>query len=113
MIGKEKGEIIAEGTVFSAMPTYPCQVAARETTDILLLPKQSMFRLLGSNPGLLANLLQLVSDKLIMLNTKIELLSYCSIQSKIAYSLLYCLNQDPAARIIELPYSPKNLGRAP
>nr|WP_092074461.1 Crp/Fnr family transcriptional regulator [Dendrosporobacter quercicolus]NSL49661.1 Crp/Fnr family transcriptional regulator [Dendrosporobacter quercicolus DSM 1736]SDM96255.1 cAMP-binding domain of CRP or a regulatory subunit of cAMP-dependent protein kinases [Dendrosporobacter quercicolus] len=107
LIYKEKGEIIAEGTVFSSMPTYPCQVSARETTDILLLPRQCMLRVLGRNPSLLTNLLQLMSDKLVMLNTKIELLSYCSIQSKIAFSLLYCIKAHPAAQVIELPYSKK------
>ncbi|MBP2658343.1 MAG: putative transcriptional regulator, Crp/Fnr family [Firmicutes bacterium] len=107
LVYKERGEIIAEGTVFSTIPTYPCQVTSREATDILLLPKQYMFQALGCNPSLLTNLLQLMSDKLIMLNTKIELLSYCSIQSKIAFSLLHCINQNPVAQVIELPYSKK------
>ncbi len=105
LIYKERGDIIAEGTVFSTIPTYPCQVTSRETTDILLLPKEYMVQALGCNPNLLTNLLQLMSDKLIMLNTKIELLSYCSIQSKIAFSLLHCINQNPMAEEIELPYS--------
>ncbi len=107
LIYKKQGEFIAEGTVFSAIPTYPCQVISREITDILLLPKQYMFQALGCNPCLLGNLLQLMSDKLIMLNTKIELLSYCSIQSKIAFSLLHCIKSNPAAQVIELPYSKK------
>lgn len=105
LIYKEKGEFIAEGTVFSAMPTYPCQVISREITDILLLPKQCMLQTLSRNPDLLANLLQLMSDKLIMLNTKIELLSYCSIQSKIAFSLLHCIKANPTVQVIDLPYS--------
>jgi CRP-like cAMP-binding protein len=107
LIYKEKGELFAEGTIFSQMPAYPCQVISRENTDVMLLPKQYVIKALADDSILLANFLALMSDKLIFLNKKIELLSYCSIQSKIAYSLLHCIATDNNTSIIELPYTQK------
>lgn len=107
LIYKGKGELFAEGTIFSSMPAYPCQVISRENTDVMLLPKDTVIRALADNSTLLANFLTLMSDKLVFLNQKIELLSYCSIQSKIAYSLLHCLGTGIHAGTIKLPYTQK------
>jgi CRP-like cAMP-binding protein len=107
LIYKEQGELFAEGAIFSSIPTYPCQVISREKTEILLIPKQQLILALYSDKILLANFLSLLSDKLVMLNRKIELLAYCSIQSKIAFSLLHCVSTDKNANIIELPYTKK------
>ncbi|QDR82412.1 Crp/Fnr family transcriptional regulator [Sporomusa termitida] len=107
LICKEKGELFAEGTIFSSLPAYPCQVIARATTDVMLLPKQYLIRALADNSVLLANFLALMADKLVFLNKKIELLSYCSIQSKIAYSLVHCIATAGNAGVIKLPYTQK------
>lgn len=107
LICKEKGDLFAEGAIFSKMPAYPCQVIARANTDVMLLPKQDVITALSKHKALLANFLTLMSEKLVMLNQKIELLSYCSIQSKIAYSLLHCISTDWASNVIELPYTQK------
>ncbi|MDF2572268.1 MAG: Cyclic nucleotide-binding domain protein [Sporomusa sp.] len=107
LIYKEKGELFAEGTIFSNMPAYPCQVISKDNTDVMLVPKQHVMKALAEERVLLANFLALMSDKLIFLNKKIELLSYCSIQSKIAYSLLHCISTDKNASVIELPYTQK------
>ena len=104
---KETGDIIAEGAIFSSLQHYPCQVAARERTDIFLLPKQYILKAITSNPILSANVLTLLSDKVVMLNKKVELLSFCSIQSKIAFSLLHCLPTVANSSRIELPYPKK------
>lgn len=103
---KKAGEIIAEGAIFSSLPSYPCQVVAREKTDIILLPKQYFCRIITTNPQLAANVLALLSDKIVMLNKKVELLSFSSIQSKIAFSLLHCLPVTDNNQI-ELPYPKK------
>lgn len=107
LIYKEKGTTIGEGAIFSDTLTYPCHVICTEKSDILLLPKHNLLDLLAKDPVLLTNFLNLISNKLIMLNKKIELLSYSSIQSKIIYSLLHCMTPYIQNNSIHLPHSKK------
>lgn len=107
LIFKETGATIGEGAIFSDTGTYPCNVMCMEKSTILLLPKHKLLELLAKDPILLANFLNLISNKLLMLNNKIELLSYSAIQCKIVYSLLHCLAPYTHNNIIHLPHSKK------
>jgi CRP-like cAMP-binding protein len=66
-----------------------------------------MLDLISRDPILLENLLRSISNRVLLLNLKTELLSYSSIQKKIAFSLLYLMDDYSCNDKITLPYSKK------
>lgn len=104
---KEKGESFGECSVFTKVNTYSCDVLAKTRSKIFLVSKQDIFHLINNDPILLKNFLDLFANQILLLNAKTELLSYSSIQQKIAFSLLYLMDEYKYDNVIQLPYSKK------
>ncbi|QZY53963.1 Crp/Fnr family transcriptional regulator [Crassaminicella profunda] len=107
ILHKKKGDLFGEGSVFSKTNTYPCNIFAKTRSTILLIHKKNMLTLLSNDPSLLANFLSSFANRVLLLNLKTELLSYSSIQQKIAFSLLYLMDEYKCDHSILLPYSKK------
>lgn len=103
---KKSGEVFGEVALFSSTQTYPCNITAKRPSEIILISKENILKLLLSDILVMNNFLQLIANKALFLNLKTELLSYSSIQQKICYSLL---NEFDAKEneIITLPFSKK------
>lgn len=107
IIHKEKGAVFGEGSVFSKAKTYPCNIFSQTNSKILLIKKTSMIDLLSKDKIILSNFLKSFANRVLSLNLKTELLSYSSIQQKIAFSLLYTMDQYRNGDTIRLPFSKK------
>lgn len=86
---KEKGDIFGEAVALSKKPTYDYDIIATEESDILLIHKQSVLEILCKDNIINSNIITSFANSVLMLNKKLELFSYYSIQKKIAFSLLY------------------------
>lgn len=104
---KNKGDCFGECSTFSKTTTYSCNVFAKVKSEILLISKQDIIHLINNDSILLKNFLDLLANQVLLLNLKTELLSYSAIQQKIAFSLLYLMNECKHANIVILPYSKK------
>ncbi|WIF95713.1 Crp/Fnr family transcriptional regulator [Caminicella sporogenes] len=104
---KKTGELFGEGSVFSKATTYPCNIFSKTKSTIFLIDKQNILYLLSKDSCLLSNFLSSFADRVLLLNLKTELLSYSSIQQKIAFSLLYLMDEYKHNNVIFLPYSKK------
>lgn len=86
---KEKGDIFGEAAAFSKKLTYDYDIIATEESDILLIHKQSVSQILCKDVIINSNIITSFANSVLVLNKKLELFAYYSIQKKIAFSLLY------------------------
>ncbi len=107
LMNKRKGALFGEGSNFSKADTYPCNIIAKKRSDILLINKENMLKLLSNDSVLLENFLNSLSNRILQLNLKTELLAYSSIKQKIAFSLLYLMDEYKIDNIVNLPFSKK------
>lgn len=82
------GHIFGEAILFSNENQYPVSITAAEKTTILFISKEKIIHGLMHHPILLENFLSLLSNKLVMLNRKVKVLSSDSIRQKIATYLI-------------------------
>ena len=104
---KKRGELFGEGSAFSKANTYPCNMYSKTESTILLIDKQNVLYLLSKDSVILSNFLSSIANRVLLLNLKTELLSYSSIQQKIAFPLLYLMDEYKHNNVVFLPYSKK------
>ena len=100
------GNVFGESILFSNIGVYPADVKAVEDTTIIFLSKEDLITLFSRKPEVLNNFLNILSNRIVMLSKRIELLSHTSIREK-----NFCL---PAGRIsksknykLNFPYTRK------
>jgi CRP-like cAMP-binding protein len=95
------GDIFGETAVFSGKSVWPTTVIAQETCQVMFLSKQKILgecdNLCTWHHTIIENMLKDISDKVLMLNKKIEYLSMKSMRSKLSSFLLeqYKINDSP------------------
>lgn len=104
---KIRGELFGEVAVFSDAKEYPCNVVAQKNCSIILFSRDNFFKLITLDNDILQNFLNLISNKALHLNSKLELLSFSSVKQKIAYSLIRDFNACNNNDIVKLPFSKK------
>jgi len=82
------GQIFGEAILFSKQHKYPVSVTAAEKTTVMFINKENIVHGLMHHPILLENFLSLLSNKLLMLNRKVKVLSSDSIRQKICTFLI-------------------------
>lgn len=83
-----KGQAFGESVLFSADPCYPADIIAQEETKVFRLSREDLLFLLKSDREILLRFMETISNRVLMLSNKIELLSLGTIKQKIAYYLL-------------------------
>ena len=78
----------AEAVLFSENNFFPSTIYAVTESRILIIPKNIFTVLLNQHERLMTNFLSVLSDKLLILNQRLRLLSQESIRQKIAFYLL-------------------------
>ena len=68
---------------------FPVQATARENVDAIVLPKQSVLKMLSMNETILKNYLDISADFASRLNRKLHFMSFRTIRQKIAMYLLH------------------------
>jgi CRP/FNR family transcriptional regulator, dissimilatory nitrate respiration regulator len=86
------GDIFGEMVAFSGHRVWPVTVIAQEDSCLLFLPPDKITgtcsNICASHSALIINMLQILSDKALMLNKKIEHISAKNIRGKISSYLL-------------------------
>ncbi len=101
---RKTGDVIGGGIVFSKNKCYPYDVVVVQETEVAFIRKKEFLTLLSNNSILTSNMLELFAERISLFESKMELLSFSSIQKKIAYSLLYDFGAENRA-IIYLPFT--------
>ena len=81
-------DVFAEALLFSKEKEYPATVMAFENCKVLSFPKKSVLCIIQKNTKFTENILELLSQKIVILNRKINLIELDSIRRKICKLLL-------------------------
>lgn len=91
------GDSFGEVIIFSDVHSYPASIIAGEYARVSFLTREQVIRLCQESPGFLKNFMNLLSNKIWMLNRKVKTLSYTSVRQKTVNFLLeaYAQRQNP------------------
>lgn len=81
-------DVFAEALLFSKDKEYPATVMAIENCKVLSFPRKSVLGIMQKNIKFAENMLELLSQKIVILNKKINLVELDSIRRKICKILL-------------------------
>ena len=81
-------DVFAEALLFSKDKEYPATVMAVEDCKVLSFPKKSFLGIMQKNIKIAENMLELLSQKIVILNRKINLIELDSIRRKVCKILL-------------------------
>lgn len=101
---RKRGEMIGGIMVFSSNPQYPCDVIAKENSEVVFIDKSYIFEVLFKNAVITSNLLRISANRIRQLEKRVELFSFSSIQQKIAFSLLSVF-QTGLKQVVLIPFS--------
>lgn len=99
-----EGNIFGEAIIFSKHHFYPGTIISRTPAKILFLHKATVISLCQKYPLILESFMQLLSERILMLNHKIKELSLGTIRQKISHFLLEEYKKQNK-QTIKLPFS--------
>ncbi|WP_346876421.1 Crp/Fnr family transcriptional regulator [Clostridium sp. UBA5712] len=82
------GDVFGEAIIFSKQENYPATVIALNQCSILYLDKVDMLELFSREKRILENFLELLSNKVLMLNSKIKNISFKNIRHRVINYIL-------------------------
>lgn len=94
-----EGSTFGEAIVFSARNTYPVTIISSVESEIMFIENKVIIELCSTNKKILENFMELLSEKIIMLNSKVKTVSLCSIRQKIANFILEQVNMQKREKI--------------
>jgi CRP-like cAMP-binding protein len=100
-------DLLADAAMFAETHYYPATISTCKISKIFLLPKTELLKLFSLDQAVMLNFLCSVSNRIFVLNRKIELLSLNSIQTKIAHFLI-SESESRGSDSIQLPFSKKS-----
>mgnify|MGYP001401643412 CR=1 FL=1 len=103
-----QGDIFGEVIVFSKMKTYPSTIIASSKAKILFINKNDIVKMCSSNIEVLNNFMELLSNKILVLNKKIKNLSFDTIREKICSYIVDEYKKQKTQNIL-LPFSRKEM----
>lgn len=106
-----EGGIFGEVIIFSNRHTYPATVVAMENCEILFVTKDDILRLCEFNSMFLQNFMTLLSNKILLLNRKLKIVSYKTLRQKIAHILLEKYHEQKSLKI-KLNYTKKEMAQS-
>lgn len=104
----ESGDIFGEVIVFSKMGMYPSTIIAGTNSKILFINKNDIVKICSLSNEVLNNFMELLSNKILMLNKKIKNLSFDTIREKICSYILDEYHKQKKMAVI-LPHSRKEM----
>lgn len=82
------GDIFGEAVVFSNMSRYPATIICVQDASYVMVSHIEILKLCSNNKIFLNNFMNLLSNKILMLNRKIKVLSYQTIRQKVSYFIV-------------------------
>ena len=97
----EPGEVFGEAMVFSPQGEYPATIMAAETpTSIVFISHDQIRSLCREDELFFPRFAGLLSQKLLMLNKKVELLSYPSVRQKVIAYILDLYDEKEGSKVV-------------
>lgn len=93
-----------EAVLFSRSNKYPATVVAAEPSSVLFIPKPELLKLFALDTDIMALFMENMSERLVLLNQKIEILSLGTLRQRIAYFLLKESRKQKSTRV-RMPFS--------
>lgn len=81
-------DVFGEVIVFSQMHKYPATIIATSNSEILYIDKKAILSLMEGCESVTRNFVSILSNKILMLNKKTSILSFKSIEEKVASYVL-------------------------
>ncbi len=94
-----EGSTFGEAIVFSTRKTYPATVMASVKSNIMFVPNNTIVELCSSDKIFLWNFMSLLSEKVLMINNKMKIISLSSIRQKLAKFILEQVNIQKSEKI--------------
>ncbi|MFM9331194.1 Crp/Fnr family transcriptional regulator [Paenibacillus mesotrionivorans] len=98
------GSTVGEAVIFSKTNTYPATVIAAESASVLMFTKKELLALFALDTEIMALFMQNMSERLILLNQRIEILSLGTLRQRIAHFLIKEMKQQKTERI-RIPFN--------
>lgn len=102
------GSIFGEAIVFNSAHQYPATIFAVEKSEILFIKSDDIISLCAQHPLVLKNFVENLSNRILMLNKKIRILSFETLRQKISLYLLEEYKKQKGLTL-KLAHSKKNL----
>ena len=93
------GNIFGEVAIFSSKKVYPSTISSATKSKIMFVNKINVLKICLQNKKLLKNLLQLLSEKILILDQRLKFLSGETIRQKICLYLLEHYREQQALKI--------------
>ncbi|MFR1707727.1 MAG: Crp/Fnr family transcriptional regulator [Clostridium sp.] len=97
------GDVFGEAIIFSKTSNYPATVVALNQCSVLYIEKTNMLELFSKEKKILENFLELLSNKVLMLNSKIKNISFKNIKHRVINYILEAMKsqQNSVIRLTE------------
>jgi CRP-like cAMP-binding protein len=82
------GDVFGEVVIFSSKNIFPSSIVSTTASKIMFVKKDNLLKTCFQNKNFLRNLLQLLSEKILLLNNRLHFLSRGTIRQKICFYLL-------------------------
>lgn len=83
-----EGQTFGEAVLFRKENLFPATVTAAEPCHVMFISKQELLRLFTADTDMLSHYIENLSERLVMVNRKIEILSAGTLRRRIVYYLL-------------------------
>ena len=84
---RTKGEMLGGSIMFSSNPQYPCEVVAKEKSELLFIDKPSVLQVLLKDATIASNIMRISADRIMQFERRLELFSFFPFRKK---SLFHC-----------------------
>ena len=105
------GDTFGEVIVFSNMRRYPSTIVSSSSSKVMYIGRDDIVQLCLSDKGILKNFMELLSNKILMLNRKITLLSFDTLREKVCNYFMDEYRKQKNKDIL-LPLSRKEMAEA-
>ncbi len=105
------GDVFGEAIIFSKQENYPATVIALNQCSILYIDKVDMLELFSREKRILENFLELLSNKVLMLNSKIKNISFKNIRHRVINYILETMKLQKNS-VIKLKESKESIAAA-
>ncbi|MEO3945628.1 Crp/Fnr family transcriptional regulator [Gorillibacterium sp. CAU 1737] len=100
------GQTFGEAVLFGRAAVFPATVIAGEACSVMFIGKGQLLQLFAEDPSILGCYMENMSERLLLLNRKIEVLSLGSLRQRIACDLLKHADEQSSAQFT-IPYTKK------
>ena len=73
---RTKGEMLGGSIMFSSNPQYPCEVVAKEKSELLFIDKPSVLQVLLKDATIASNIMRISADRIMQFERRLELFSF-------------------------------------